>query len=381
MRIIWHSNAPFTNSAYGIQTALFVPRIAGLGHEVVISSPHSFAGSPLDWNGFQIIPAAGDVMGNDIIAANYQYYRADLLITLCDVFGLGPSAPQLAGINVAHWTPVDCDPLGGGDLAVLRDGMGIPIAMTRFGQRVMENEGLDPFYVPHGLDTKLYAPGKREEVRATMAFGDAFIIGICAMNRDPVRKGLVEQIMAFRLFWENHPDSKLMVHASCSSDPGLHLDALVSALGFPADTVMFPDRYSLSTGLISNEAMAAWFCSLDLLSACSYGEGFGMPVLEAQACGVPVVVTDFSGTGELCFSGWRVQGKKHWVNGHHSWWRRPEVEDIAAAYEEAWEAARGRIAGLAPGAREKALAYDADAVTEKYWAPVLGSIEADLKGG
>lgn len=320
-------------------------------------------------------------MGNDIITANYQYYKADLLITLCDVFGLAPAAKELAGINVAHWTPVDCDPLGGGDLLVLREGMGIPIAMTKFGQNVMQNEGLDPYYIPHGIDASLYSPAKREEVRSTMAFKDDFIIGICAMNRDPVRKGLVEQIMAFRMFYDVHPDSKLMIHSSSVADPGLHLDALVQALDFPPEVVMFPDRYSLLTGLISNEAMAAWFASLDILSACSYGEGFGMPVLEAQACCVPVVVTDFSGTGEMCFSGWKVIGKKHWINGHHSWWRRPEVNDIAASYEVAWRAREeGKLSQIGAVGRSKALEFDVDYITENYWAPVLEQIEANLKG-
>src|SRR5208282_5649657 len=106
VRIIFHSNAPFVVSAYGRQTALFVPRLAALGHEIIISAPHSFAGSPVDWKGFRVIPAAGDSLGNDIIVANYKYYQADLLLTLCDIFKLMPSAKQLAGINVAHWIPV-----------------------------------------------------------------------------------------------------------------------------------------------------------------------------------------------------------------------------------------------------------------------------------
>ena len=38
--------------------------------------------------------------------------------------------------------------------------------------------------------------------------------------------------------------------------------------------------------------MAGWYRSLDVLSACSYGEGFGLPILEAQACGSPAIVTD-----------------------------------------------------------------------------------------
>ena len=382
MRIIWHSNAPFTRSAYGLQTALFVPRIAALGHEVIIASPHSFAGGPLDWNGFRIIPAAGDAMGNDIITANYRYYEADLLLTLCDIFKLAPSVKQLAEMNVAHWVPVDCDPLGKGDLFVLREGMGTPVAVTEFGQRVMQDDGLDPYYVPHGVDTDVYKPGKRGEVRAALRLtDDTFVIGICAMNRDPVRKGLVEQVTAFRNFYHDHPDSRLMMHTAPVSE-SLNLEALVRTLGFPDGVVMFPDKYSLATGMIGNEAMCAWYCALDILSACSYGEGFCVPVLEAQACGVPVVTTDFSGQGEMCMSGWMVRGEPHWVNGHESWWKRPDIPDIIAAYETAWVTREdGRMAALGESARNAALRFDADKVTAEFWVPCLEQIEADLKGG
>ena len=382
MRIIWHSNAPFTRSAYGLQTALFVPKIAKLGHEVVVSSPHSFAGGPLDWNGFTIIPAAGDVMGNDIISANYKYYEADLLLTLCDIFKLTPSVKAFAEMNVAHLVEVDCDPLGKGDLFVLREGMGTPIAVTRFGQRVMQDDGLDPHYVPHGVDTNVYAPGKREEVRSALGIpDDMFIIGICAMNRDPVRKGLVEQVVAFAKFHQEHPSSKLMMHTAPVSEQ-LNLEALVRALGFPEGVVMFPDPYSLATGVIGNEAMCAWYCALDILSACSYGEGFCVPILEAQACGVPVVATDFSATGEMCMSGWTVQGESHWINGHESWWRRPSVSDITNAYHFAWQLKEdGKMPALKEAARNAALTFDADEITEKYWVPALEQIEANLKGG
>lgn len=321
-------------------------------------------------------------MGNDIITANYQYYQADLLLTLCDIFKLAPSVQGLASMNVAHWIPIDCDPLGKGDLFVLREGMGTPIAVTRFGQEVMRDDGLDPYYVPHGVDINVFTPGKRDEVRTSLGFDeDVFVIGICAMNRDPVRKGLVEQVMAFREFWEKHPQSKLMMHTAPVSDV-LHLEALVQNLGFPEGVVMFPDKYSLATGVIGNEAMCAWYCALDILSACSYGEGFCVPVLEAQACGVPVVVTDFSGQGEMCLSGWKIPGEKYWINGHESWWRRPAVRDIVNAYEAAWQMKdHDEIGELREIARKEAMAFDANKITADHWTPVLNGIQANLKGG
>ena len=384
MRIIFHSNAPFTNSAYGIQTALFVPRIAELGHEVIISAPHSFAGSPVECNGFRVIPAAGDPFGNDTITANYKYYGADLLITLCDVFKLVPSARELAGIPVAHWIPVDCEPVSETDLMVLRDGQGAVIAMSRFGQRMLRDEGLDPSYIPHGVDLSLFRPLEdRDGLRRQFGFDDGmFVIGICGMNRDPVRKALAEQVAAFARVHERHPRSRLMMHTAADADPGLRLTALTRRLGLTPDDVMFPDRYSYVAGLIDRASVAAWYGTLDILSCCSYGEGFGLPVLEAQACGVPVVATDCSALTELCHSGWLVEGEPFWVNGHGAWWRRPSVAAISDAYETAWQA---RENGDMPGLSQRAVAfaadYDADRVAAGYWGPFLKQLEAGEGGG
>ena len=84
--------------------------------------------------------------------------------------------------------------------------------------------------------------------------------------------------------------------------------------------------------------MAAWYNGLDVLSLCSYGEGFGLPLIEAQACGIPVVTTDASAMSELCGAGWLVSGTPFWTDGHQSWWVRPDAADITNAYEMAWQA-------------------------------------------
>lgn len=133
MDILWHGNSPTTTSAYGIQTALFVPRIAALGHDVIINGPFSFSGSPIEWEGFTVLPAARDVAGNDTILAAYEYFKRDLIITLCDPFALLKCAKDLPQANVAHLFPVDCNPLGEADVTVLREGQGTPVAISRFG--------------------------------------------------------------------------------------------------------------------------------------------------------------------------------------------------------------------------------------------------------
>ena len=118
-------------------TALFVPRIASLGHEITIAAPYSFSGNVLEWNGFKVLPCGRDAAGNDTIIANHEYFSADLTVILADLFGLEKAAETLSQINWAAWIPVDCSPLGRGDVKVLREGMGIPIAMSQFGWRAL----------------------------------------------------------------------------------------------------------------------------------------------------------------------------------------------------------------------------------------------------
>jgi glycosyltransferase involved in cell wall biosynthesis len=375
MKIIWQSNAPWNNSGYGKETALFVPRIAQLGHEIAISAPYSFGGNVLEWQGFQVFPCARDSAGNDTIIANHEHFKADLTLTLADVFGLLKSAGVLSQIPLAHWFPVDCDPLGEHDLTVLREGGGIPVAMSHFGERVLRDEGTSPLFVPHGVDTGIYCPGDPGPFRGSVpGIGDGtFVIGVCAMNRDVYRKGLSEQFQAFARFHRRHPDSHLAVHTAQYGNPGINLTALANRLGI-SRAVSYPDSYSYDLGLITEEQMATWYNGLDVLSLCSYGEGFGLPLIEAQACGVPVITTDASAMNELCGAGWLVSAADFWANGHNSWWKRPDTADIDAAYESAWQA---RENGKLPKqeARDFGLLFDADTVLEVYWKPALDGIE------
>ncbi len=378
MRLVWHSNSPWNNSGYGKETALFVPRIASRGHEIVISSPYTFSGCPLEWNGFQVLPCVRDTAGNDTIIANHEFTGADWTITLCDPFGLMKAAPELRQIRLAMWAPIDTDPAGEGDVTTLRESGATAIAMSRFGQRVLRNEGLSPSYVPHGVDTSVYCPGDPAPYRDTVpGIGpDTFVIGLVAMNRDPQRKGFHEQLLAFSRFHARHPDSFLALHTSPVNNPGINLPGMAARLGI-SGAIAWPDSYSYDMGMITEEHMAAWYRGLDILSLCSYAEGFGLPLAEAQACGIPVVTTDGSAMSELCGAGWVVSGTPFWANGHGAWWRRPDAEDVEQAYEAAWQA---REDGKMPKqqARDFAMLFDADQVFERYWVPVLRELEESI---
>jgi glycosyltransferase involved in cell wall biosynthesis len=49
---------------------------------------------------------------------------------------------------------------------------------------------------------------------------------------------------------------------------------------------------------------------MDVMLATSYGEGFGIPTIEALACGTPVIVSEFAASTELLGDVWLVDGQQ-----------------------------------------------------------------------
>jgi len=379
MDILWHSNAPWLNSAYAIQTALFTSRINKLtDHRVVaISAPYSGAGSFLEWEGIPVLPAVRDVAGNDVLPLHYEWFKADALISLADPFGLLRCAKELAQTRFFPWFPVDVQPVGVGDVTVLRESGGTPIAMSRFGERMLRDEGADPLFCPHAVDCDVFSPGDPQPFRETIpgVGPDTFLIGIVGLNRGR-RKAFDQQLLAFSRFHARHPDSFLALHTAPGGPaPAVNLTGLCNQLGITG-SVSFPDSYLYDTSQISAANMAAWYRGCDVVSLASRGEGFGCPLVEAQSCGTPVICTDASAMSELCGTGWLVSGQPEWEDGHCGWWRNPDAPDIEQACEFAWQAREaGHMPALAESARAFGLRFSIDTIFGQYMQPVLAAIE------
>ena len=377
MRILTFGNAPYAWRGYGTQAAQLVPRLLGLGHDVAIAAFHGLHGAPLWWNGILIYPGSTeDMWAQDVLKGHYDHHQADLLLTIMDAWVMNPQV--VSTMNAAHWMPIDCSPaVGDGPENPRRRGRAAhrhervrppPASRRRVGSPVRAACDRHAVFAPHA---------EREAVREETGTAGRFLIGINAANQDPLRKGFSEQFEAFAQFRRAHPEALLLVNARAVTNQGLNLQSLAAELGLSDDCVQFCDQYLYAAGLTGQDKMARWYGLLDLLSNCSFGEGFGLPVLEAQACGTPVVVTDCSAMTELCGSGFLVEGSRWWNKGHAAHWVRPSVEGILGAYEEAfalWQS--GGLEAYREKARSFALQYDADRVLTEYWVDVLAELSA-----
>lgn len=359
-------------TGYGAQTALLAPRLRDLGHEVFISAFHGLAGAPSMWEGIPILPSGFDPYGNDILGAHAKTVGADLVLPLMDAWVINPE--QLQGLKVANWIPVDCSPLSVMDRRYLQNSGAIPIAISKFGRDKINDAGFTSLYVPHAIDTGIFRPpDDRSRVRGELGIPeDAFVIVMNAANKDAVRKSFPEQFLAFSKFSQHHPDAMLLVHSLVQAPQALNLMDIVNHLGI-RDRVRFSDQYGIITGRIQPQNLAALYGAGDVLSAASHAEGFGLPIIEAQACGTPVITTNFSSMPELTGAGWMVEGEPFWNAAHQAWWCKPHVDEIAAAYEKAYTEARSP--GIREEAREFALRYSVGRVLAECWVPVLKEIE------
>lgn len=389
MKILFHSVAPWAPTGYGMQTGIMTPRIRDLGHDVALSVYYGLQGAQMDWNGMTCYPSYSAPYGADVIVPHaLHHFGAEkcrsmeeasargIILTLGDVWTF--ESPLLDQLCVGSWVPVDH--LDVPDVVAGWFGVmgAIPIAMSRFGEAALQRAGLNPLYVPHGIDTSVFCPGDKAAARAAAGLPeDAFVVAMVANNvgRDGNRKAFAEQVAAFAQLRRRHSDAMLVLHTDVDQPSGMRLRAFLEHM-LPRDSYTYTDIYTYRKGL-NPSAVADVHRAADVLSNCSYGEGFGIPIVEAQACGTPVIVTDATAMPELCGSGWKVGWERTWHDSQGGWAAVPRIGDIADAYEQAYEKARDE--SMRAEAYAFAQDYDADVVTERYWKPVLAKFGGVLE--
>ena len=389
MRILWVGGLPQLQfSGYGNQALQFVPRLMARGHQVAIATLGAQGVGGLQWGDVPIYGPLVELLSQDVVARHARHFRADVILTLADTWALSPE--RYDGIPWIPWTPIDQTPRSPLLRWFVREGLKLeaahtPIAMSRFGETLMRDAGLSPAYVPHGIDTRVYAPSDRHAARRALGWPtDAFIVGQVGLNHTaPGRKNFPEHLEAFARLRAKHRDAVLYLHTQRNDHRefgGVCIAALCEAFGLQLDrNVITCDTYQQLVLGYPAEHMAALYNAMDVLVSVTAGEGFGIPIVEAQACGTPVIVGGWTAMPELCFAGWTVPQEE----SHPLWsplggfYYLPRVGAIAERLEWAYKKAGDER--LREQARTGALAYDADTVADTYWRPALDDIEAQLQ--
>ena len=379
-RVAIYSNSPWAPTGYGQQTAQLSQRLLKHGYKVAVLSNYGLEATSTDWNGIRIYPRGFDNYSNDVIAANAKHFFEQepevpsLLITLYDAWVI--KNPSLNQFKVASWIPIDHLPAPAEVLKYCQQDFVTPIAMSQFGSKMLTNAGIEHEYAPHGIES-VFKPTEYFDDDGDKVFprpfmeveDDDFVVTINSANKGiPPRKGFGEMFLAFSIFAKDKPDAKLYVHSERDGAAGgIKMLDLAKACGIE-EQVKFVNQYAIRSG-VPNQLLAAIYTTSDVFLCTSLGEGFGIPVIEAAACGTKVIVTNATAQPELVGEGWIVNGQPWWDALQSSWWVIPNVQEIVSALEEAY-ANRGKSQTQI----DHAAKYQADTVFDTYWLPIIDKL-------
>jgi len=309
MRILWLSDSPMTVTGYATISWNICNKLAEAGHEVYFIG-HNYIGQTIPKGlvlqdgtkfNFTILGGSPQAYAQNLLMPYIKKYNIDVFGILLDTF---MTYPWLLNFDFSPAKSIFYYPSdGGGGMPLgcenILKKVNCPVAMARFGMRqVKELYGMDTKYIPHAIDTKIYYPlSKEEKEQCKIKFGlqGKYVVGVVARNQG--RKMLDRTIKSFSLFCKDKPDAVLFMH----TDP--------YDVAAPFDMMNLINRYKLNNRVIFSgmsffngfdyKKMNEVYNAMDCFLLTTSGEGFGVPILEAHACGIPTIATDYTTTQEL----------------------------------------------------------------------------------
>lgn len=301
------SDSPFLCTGYSDQSKYLGNMLVENGYDVTFFA-HTYTGQdllpPLKFEDgrelkFRVVGQSKQPYFKDVLTQYVKMYEIDVLVILLDTFMTYPWLinMDLSPVKTIFWFPSD----GGSGLPLGCENVikriNAPVAMAKFGQKqVKECHGLDVGHIPHSIDTSNFGKiENKEELKKKWGLEGKYVIGTVARNQG--RKFLDRTIKAFSIYSKQNPDAVLL----------LHLDPDDPAQPFPITELI--KRYKVENKVMFTgtkyyrgfnfKDMKEVYNLMDVFLLTTSGEGFGIPIIEAMACEVPVLATDYTTTPEL----------------------------------------------------------------------------------
>ncbi len=311
MRVMIWSVAPWLGSAYANNGRNIALGLRDKGYEVLYLACYGFEGGPIEvkgMEGIQVFGARQGTMGVELVGNLIYNLEIDHVIQHFDTWQLGDFLPKSGlGPLVTCYAPIESETVPKATL--LASGECFIVAPTEVAQRGWQKYGVPAVWIPHGVDTGTFSPISAQE-RTSLREGyalpaDAFVFCIVAQNN--WRKNLGNMVRAFTRVVHRYPGKPvyLMLHTALQEDPvrptgASDLEWLIKRLKID-QKVRTPIQWAMMYLTHQELARVYQVSDVNLFATCA--EGFGMPVIEAGACGVPSIVTDFAASPEVCGQG------------------------------------------------------------------------------
>jgi glycosyltransferase involved in cell wall biosynthesis len=214
---------------------------------------------------------------------------------------------------------------------------------SHWGRDVLINNGINSdriWVVPEGIDSKRFHPYGRE------LYGQDRPFRFLSVGKYEERKSFDETLQAFAQVFGNTPEVELIIKSSYFIDQDLKSQTLqkkINDLGLTNVTVIW--------GTVEHDQVADLYRGCDVFVFPTKGEGWGFPLIEAAASGMPIITIPYSGHTEFLnaipdsvvgvdyvlapITCTEYQSYYPDANGDWGLWARPDVYSIAEAMRQA----------------------------------------------
>lgn len=297
LRVAWLSDFDLTGSGY---FNISVPLCNGLverGHDVKAVGL-GYKGNE-HFNKFGIIPAidmkhALAVLQNLNLLWKFDVFVVALDITLQEVILRTVTNRNFGYVGIM---PIEADPLCMSWSMVLMQ-MDKTFIISQFGTDEAKKMNLPAEHLQIGVNTELWkmpSPEEKQSLRKEYGIDeDTFVVLTVADNQE--RKNISRSMQIFSGFSKKVKNSKYILVTRENSFVGWKLRDL-------AQVLKINDKFNIYERGMSFEELWKLYAISDAFLLTSKAEGLGMPLLEAQACGVPCVATNCTAIGEVLGDG------------------------------------------------------------------------------
>jgi len=377
LKILWSSNASFVPSGYGVFTRDLLYRLLKDGWDVAESAFVGLEGAPITLEGLKIYPKLNEPFGTDSMFANSKHFQADVTFAMQDIWTLNPQILN----QIPRWIPylpIDQEPISAGILQNLKFAYRI-ITFSRYGQKALEREGFTSTLILEGTDTDIFKPQDKIMCRQKFSIPEgAFVFGQIGANKEnPSRKGWQQSLEAFRMFHDKHPEALYFYQTNQFQPGNFPMAEYAKYLGIlPQVMTMEPYMGTVHAG---STVMSELINSFDVLLHPSMTEGFGLLIIESQACGIPPIVNNCHSQPELVIPG--VSGEicepayKHFSSAGGFWY----AADTNSLYDKMETLFRADRKKMGEAGRKNVLEnYDINKLVKDQWIPLLSDLQEEL---
>lgn len=146
--------------------------------------------------------------------------------------------------------------------------------------------------IPNGVDVKKFHSFPKEEARNILGLGSQKLI--LSVGNLTANKGFDLLVKAVRAFRVEHPSDNIQLAIIGEGDCRKSLETLVASLRLGAHVRL--------VGAVPHERLYIWYSAADVFCLASEREGWPNVLMEALACGIPVIATPVGGIPEIIVS-------------------------------------------------------------------------------